>query len=146
MRGELDAFPGGWQTLPKDRIHHCHVKNAVKDAAGKIVWSPVDIGYIDWGNTVQGAPTGRLHRRCEPGNTLEKQWHTRRSQPNKLGGHEEGTAQGECMSGVITSGRTTNVRQGRRQCHEACTIQSRDVRPGSDVCRRPPLPLLKVTR
>jgi sugar phosphate isomerase/epimerase len=48
MRGEMDAYPGGWDALPKDRIHHCHVKNAVKDAQGKIVWSPVDIGYIDW--------------------------------------------------------------------------------------------------
>ncbi len=48
MRGELDAYPAGWNALPKDRIHHCHVKNAVKDASGKIVWSPVDIGYIDW--------------------------------------------------------------------------------------------------
>jgi len=48
MRGELDAFPGGWDALPKGRIHHCHVKNAVKDATGKIVWSPVDKGYIDW--------------------------------------------------------------------------------------------------
>lgn len=48
MRGEMDAFPGGWDSLPKDRIHHCHVKNAVKDANGKTVWSPVDIGFIDW--------------------------------------------------------------------------------------------------
>jgi sugar phosphate isomerase/epimerase len=48
MRGEFDAFPGGWDALPKERIHHCHVKNAVKDATGKVVWSPVDIGYIDW--------------------------------------------------------------------------------------------------
>jgi sugar phosphate isomerase/epimerase len=48
MRGELDAYPGGWNALPKDRLRHCHVKNAVKDASGKIVWSPVDIGYIDW--------------------------------------------------------------------------------------------------
>jgi sugar phosphate isomerase/epimerase len=48
MRGEMDAFPGGWDTLPKNRIHHCHCKNAVKDASGKIVWSPVDKGYIDW--------------------------------------------------------------------------------------------------
>jgi sugar phosphate isomerase/epimerase len=48
MRGELDAFPKGWEALPKDRIHHCHVKNAIKDATGKIVWSPVDIGFIDW--------------------------------------------------------------------------------------------------
>lgn len=48
MRGELDAYPGGWDALPKERIHHCHVKNAVKDGTGKIVWSPVDIGYVDW--------------------------------------------------------------------------------------------------
>lgn len=48
MRGELDAFPGGWDLLPKERIHHCHCKNAKKNAAGKIVWAPVDVGYIDW--------------------------------------------------------------------------------------------------
>ncbi|MBB5328039.1 sugar phosphate isomerase/epimerase family protein [Tunturiibacter gelidoferens] len=48
MRGELDAFPAGWDALPKNRIHHCHCKNAVKDDTGKIVWSPVDKGYIDW--------------------------------------------------------------------------------------------------
>ena len=48
MRGELDAFPKGWEVLPKDRIHHCHVKNAARDAEGKIQWSPVDVGYIDW--------------------------------------------------------------------------------------------------
>ncbi|MBB5344304.1 sugar phosphate isomerase/epimerase family protein [Tunturibacter empetritectus] len=48
MRGELDAFPGGWDALPKNRIHHCHCKNAVKDDSGKIVWSPVDKGLIDW--------------------------------------------------------------------------------------------------
>ena len=48
MRGELDAFPNGWNALPKNRIHHCHVKNAIKDAGGKMVWSPVDKGYIDW--------------------------------------------------------------------------------------------------
>ncbi len=48
MRGELDAFPGGWDSLPKNRIHHCHCKNAVKDASGKTVWSLVDKGYIDW--------------------------------------------------------------------------------------------------
>jgi sugar phosphate isomerase/epimerase len=48
MRGEMDAFPGGWDSLPKNRIHHCHCKNAVKNAAGKIVWSPVDKGFINW--------------------------------------------------------------------------------------------------
>jgi sugar phosphate isomerase/epimerase len=48
MAGELDAWPGGWDVLPKDRIHHCHCKNAIKNDAGKIVWSPVDKGYVDW--------------------------------------------------------------------------------------------------
>ncbi len=48
MRGELDAYPGGWDALPKNRIHHCHCKNAVKDSTGKIVWSPVDRGFVDW--------------------------------------------------------------------------------------------------
>ncbi len=48
MRGEFDAFPNGWDALPKDRIHHCHVKNAIKDASGKVGWSPVDKGYVDW--------------------------------------------------------------------------------------------------
>jgi len=48
MRGELDAFPGGWEALPKNRIHHCHCKNAVKNAEGKVEWSPVGKGLIDW--------------------------------------------------------------------------------------------------
>ncbi len=48
MRGEFDAYPGGWNALPKNRIHHCHVKNAVKDDQGKVQWAPVDVGYIDW--------------------------------------------------------------------------------------------------
>lgn len=48
MRGELDAFPAGWNLLPKHRILHCHVKNAVKGPDGKIAWSPVDKGFIDW--------------------------------------------------------------------------------------------------
>jgi sugar phosphate isomerase/epimerase len=48
MHGELDAFPAGWALLPKDRIVHCHCKNVARDAAGKLQWSPVDIGFIDW--------------------------------------------------------------------------------------------------
>ena len=48
MRGELDAWPNGWNALPKDRIHHCHVKNTMRNAAGKLEWAPVDKGYVDW--------------------------------------------------------------------------------------------------
>lgn len=46
--GELDAFPVAWDLLPKHRIYHCHVKNAIKNPDGGIGWSPVDKGYIDW--------------------------------------------------------------------------------------------------
>ena len=48
MRGELDAYPNGWDAIPKERLHHCHVKNAIKDKTGKMVWSPVNLGYVDW--------------------------------------------------------------------------------------------------
>jgi sugar phosphate isomerase/epimerase len=48
MRGELDAFPTAWEMLPKNRIHHCHVKNAVKGNNDKIEWAPVQTGFIDW--------------------------------------------------------------------------------------------------
>jgi sugar phosphate isomerase/epimerase len=46
--GENEVFPQGWDLLPKDRIHHCHCKNTVRNDAGKPAWSPVDIGLIDW--------------------------------------------------------------------------------------------------
>jgi sugar phosphate isomerase/epimerase len=48
MHGELDAFPAGWALLPKERILHCHSKNVARDAAGKLQWSPVDVGFIGW--------------------------------------------------------------------------------------------------
>ena len=71
MRGELDAFPAAWDTLPKNRIHHCHVKNAVKNDAGKIEWAPVAKGYIDW--------TAQFRALKQTGYTdavsLETHWH-----------------------------------------------------------------------
>jgi sugar phosphate isomerase/epimerase len=48
MAGEMDAFPVAWDLLPKHRIGHCHCKNAVKDASGKVHWAPVGTGFIDW--------------------------------------------------------------------------------------------------
>ena len=77
MRGELDAFPNGWDALPKERIHHCHVKNATKDADGKIVWAPVNVGYIDWAAQFKAlAATGysdavMLETHYKDGNGLE---------------------------------------------------------------------------
>ncbi|HEY1901509.1 MAG TPA: sugar phosphate isomerase/epimerase family protein [Terracidiphilus sp.] len=71
MRGELDAFPGGWDTLPKNRIHHCHVKNAVRNAAGKIEWAPVGTGYIDWTAQFRALRKAGYHDAV----SLETHWH-----------------------------------------------------------------------
>ena len=71
MRGELDAFPTAWNLLQKNRIHHCHVKNAVKNNSGKIEWAPVGTGYIDW--------TAQFHALRQIGYhdavSLETHWH-----------------------------------------------------------------------
>ena len=71
MRGELDAFPAAWDMLPKNRIHHCHCKNAVKNADGKIVWSPVDKGYIDWTAQFRALKQLGYHDAV----SLETHWH-----------------------------------------------------------------------
>jgi sugar phosphate isomerase/epimerase len=49
-RGELDAFPAGWDLLPKDRIGHCHVKCAVSKPGTKagFEWAAVEKGLPDW--------------------------------------------------------------------------------------------------
>jgi sugar phosphate isomerase/epimerase len=71
MRGEMDAYPTAWEKLPKDRIHHCHVKNAVKNDSGKVVWAPTGQGVIDW--------TGQFRALKAAGFTdavsLETHWH-----------------------------------------------------------------------
>ena len=71
MRGELDAFPAAWDALPKNRIHHCHVKNAVKSADGKIEWAPVANGFIDW--TAQFRALRQMGYREAV--SLETHWH-----------------------------------------------------------------------
>jgi sugar phosphate isomerase/epimerase len=71
MRGELDAFPAAWDTLPKNRIHHCHVKNAVKNADGKIEWSPVGTGFIDWTAQFRALRQIGYHEAV----SLETHWH-----------------------------------------------------------------------
>lgn len=71
MRGELDAFPAGWDLLPKNRIRHCHCKNAIKNDAGKIVWSPVDKGYIDWATQFRALKQAGYRDAV----SLETHWH-----------------------------------------------------------------------
>jgi sugar phosphate isomerase/epimerase len=71
MRGELDAFPGGWEALPTNRIHHCHCKNAVKSPEGKIEWSPVDKGLIHWAAQFRALKQAGFHDAV----SLETHWH-----------------------------------------------------------------------
>jgi sugar phosphate isomerase/epimerase len=49
-RGELDAYPAGWDALPKNRIGHCHVKCAVSKPGTKsgFEWAAVGKGQPDW--------------------------------------------------------------------------------------------------
>jgi len=42
-------YPDGYNLLPKDRIGHCHCKDAVKKPDGKSYeWAAMGRGIIDW--------------------------------------------------------------------------------------------------
>ena len=44
--GEI-PYPNGYDLLPKNRIGHCHCKDAVKVGA-KYEWAAIGKGVIDW--------------------------------------------------------------------------------------------------
>jgi sugar phosphate isomerase/epimerase len=47
-RGEI-PFPDGYRLLPKNRVGHCHCKDAVKKASGDgYEWAAMGRGAIDW--------------------------------------------------------------------------------------------------
>jgi L-ribulose-5-phosphate 3-epimerase len=46
ISGEI-PYPDGYNLLPKDRIGHCHCKDAVKKGT-KYDWAPMGGGMIDW--------------------------------------------------------------------------------------------------
>ena len=71
MRGEMDAYPTAWEMLPKNRIHHCHVKNAEKNEAGKIVWAPTGKGVIDWTGQFRALKAAGFRDAV----SLETHWH-----------------------------------------------------------------------
>lgn len=43
-----ETFPDAYENLPKDRIGHCHCKNATKKPDGKYQWEPMGTGVVDW--------------------------------------------------------------------------------------------------
>jgi sugar phosphate isomerase/epimerase len=71
MRGEFDAYPVAWKMLPKNRIHHCHVKNAVKGPNDKVVWSPTGTGIIDWAGQFRDLAKSGYREAV----SLETHWH-----------------------------------------------------------------------
>jgi sugar phosphate isomerase/epimerase len=71
LDGEVDVFPVGFNMLPKERIHHCHVKNVVNNDAGKREWAPVDKGYIDWAAQFRALKAAGYRQAV----SLETHWH-----------------------------------------------------------------------
>jgi L-ribulose-5-phosphate 3-epimerase len=41
-------FPEGYNLLPKERIGHCHCKDAVKKGHNDYDWTPMGAGIVDW--------------------------------------------------------------------------------------------------
>jgi L-ribulose-5-phosphate 3-epimerase len=70
-RGEI-PYPDGYNLLPKNRIGHCHCKDAVKKTEGKgYDWAAMGRGMIDW--TAQFAALKRDGYRLAV--SLETHWH-----------------------------------------------------------------------
>ena len=46
-------YPAGYQSLPKDRIGHCHCKDVIRKLDGKYDWAAVGSGTVDWVGQLQ---------------------------------------------------------------------------------------------
>jgi sugar phosphate isomerase/epimerase len=80
MLGEM-PFPNGYEVVRANdikRIGHMHVKDARKDAAGKIEWAPVGGGFIDWRGQFEAL------KRDGYDQTLSLETHYRRKDGNAL--------------------------------------------------------------
>jgi sugar phosphate isomerase/epimerase len=54
-----NPYPDGYNLLPKERIGHCHCKDAVK--RGKEDWAPMGGGFIDWGGQFKALKRDGYH-------------------------------------------------------------------------------------
>lgn len=57
--GEI-PYPDGYKLLPKDRIGHCHCKDAVKKGK-KYDWAPMGGGMIDWAGQFKALKSDGYH-------------------------------------------------------------------------------------
>ncbi|MES2391212.1 MAG: sugar phosphate isomerase/epimerase family protein [Acidobacteriota bacterium] len=69
--GEVKAFPGGYDLLPKHRIGHCHCKDTVLKPGGGYEWAPVGGGVIDWAGQFRALVAQGYHHAV----SLETHWH-----------------------------------------------------------------------
>ena len=70
-RGEI-PYPDGYDLLPKDRIGHCHCKDAIKKPDGKDYdWAAMGRGLIDW----RGQFAALKRDGYKLGVSLETHWH-----------------------------------------------------------------------
>jgi sugar phosphate isomerase/epimerase len=67
--GEV-PYPYGYSLLPKNRIGHCHCKDAIKGPDGKVGWAPVGGGMIDWKGQIEAL----VKQRFSGALSLETHW------------------------------------------------------------------------
>jgi sugar phosphate isomerase/epimerase len=67
--GEI-PFPDGYKLLPKERIGHCHCKDAVRKGE-KYDWAPMGGGLIDWAGQFKALKSDGYHFAV----SLETHWH-----------------------------------------------------------------------
>jgi sugar phosphate isomerase/epimerase len=46
-------YPTGYESLPKERIGHCHCKDVIRKHGHKFDWAPVGGGIVDWVGQLQ---------------------------------------------------------------------------------------------
>ena len=63
-------YPDGYNLLPKERIGHCHCKDAVKKGKG-YDWAPMGGGIIDWAGQFKALKRDGYHFAV----SLETHWH-----------------------------------------------------------------------
>jgi len=68
--GEV-PYPDGYKLIPKDRIGHCHVKDAVKAGNGEYKWECMGRGIIDWVGQFRALLNGGYKHAV----SLETHWH-----------------------------------------------------------------------
>jgi len=57
--GEI-PYPDGYRLLPKERIGHCHCKDAIKKGK-KYDWAPMGGGFIDWSGQFKALKNDGYH-------------------------------------------------------------------------------------